>query len=85
MSNPGLRILAQGGSESGSSAFRRLCLFLGCFTVLFKMPRESDVLKIGDLAPDWKLSMAGAPEHWISLADVLASGPAIVEFLRGTW
>ena len=49
------------------------------------MPRESDTLKVGDLAPEWKLSMAGNPEHFLSLAEVLASGPAIVEFLRGTW
>ena len=48
------------------------------------MSDSSSTLKIGDRAPDFSLPAANRPETF-ALAQVLARGPAIVEFLRGTW
>jgi len=45
---------------------------------------QSDTLHIGDRAPDFSLSAANRPEEF-SLSEALAGGPAILEFLRGTW
>jgi peroxiredoxin len=44
----------------------------------------SDTLKVGDKAPDFTLSAANRPGSF-SLVEILQRGPAIVEFLRGTW
>jgi peroxiredoxin len=44
----------------------------------------TDTLKIGDKAPDFTLNAANRAGSF-SLADLLQRGPAIVEFLRGTW
>jgi peroxiredoxin len=44
----------------------------------------SDTLKVGDRAPDFSLSTANAPDT-TSLSQLLAHGPAVLEFLRGTW
>ncbi len=41
-------------------------------------------LKLGDTAPSFELSAANSDDI-ISLDAVLRKGPAIVEFLRGTW
>jgi peroxiredoxin len=41
-------------------------------------------LKVGDTAPEFSLAAANG-DQVISLNAVLRSGPAIVEFLRGTW
>jgi len=44
----------------------------------------TDTLNIGDKAPDFALNAANRPGNF-SLAELLQRGPAIVEFLRGTW
>ena len=44
----------------------------------------SDTLKVGDRAPDFSLSAANRSETF-SLAEILEKGPAVLEFLRGTW
>ena len=41
-------------------------------------------LKLGDVAPEFSLTAANG-DGLVSLNDVLRKGPAIVEFLRGTW
>ena len=41
-------------------------------------------LKVGDVAPDFALAAANS-DDLVSLNDSLRKGPAIVEFLRGTW
>ena len=46
--------------------------------------RESTTLKVGDRAPEFALGAANR-DGTISLRQTLARGPAIVEFLRGTW
>lgn len=46
--------------------------------------QHSDTLKLGDAAPAFSLSAANQP-GLLALADAHARGPAIVEFLRGTW
>jgi len=46
--------------------------------------QQSDTLKMGDTAPDFSLSAANQPGLF-TLAEAHARGPAIVEFLRGTW
>ena len=48
------------------------------------MPDSSETLKVGDRAPQFSLLAANRPEKF-SLADLTSRGPAIVEFLRGTW
>jgi len=45
---------------------------------------ESSTLKVGDRAPHFTLSAANQPGS-VSLGDCIARGPAILEFLRGTW
>jgi peroxiredoxin len=46
--------------------------------------QHSSTLKVGDRAPEFTLASAnGAGE--VSLAQLLERGPAVVEFLRGTW
>jgi peroxiredoxin len=45
---------------------------------------ESAILKLGDVAPQFALGAANSDEI-ISLNRVLRDGPAILEFLRGTW
>ena len=48
------------------------------------MAQYSSTLKVGDRAPEFALAFAnGAGE--VSLAKLLERGPAVVEFLRGTW
>jgi len=44
----------------------------------------SNTLKVGDRAPYFTLGAANRPGNF-SLADILKEGPAILEFLRGTW
>jgi hypothetical protein len=46
--------------------------------------QHSDTLKTGDTAPNFRLSAANRPGTF-TLAEALLRGPAIVEFLRGTW
>ena len=41
-------------------------------------------LQLGDSAPGFELSTANSDDI-VSLDAVLRKGPAIVEFLRGTW
>jgi hypothetical protein len=54
------------------------------------MPYNSDTLKIGDAAPSFSLWAAnefnsiGTPIE-MKLQDLIARGPVILEFLRGTW
>jgi len=48
------------------------------------MPRDSATLKVGDRVPDFTLSAANQPGS-VSLAELLQRGPAVLEFLRGTW
>jgi peroxiredoxin len=47
------------------------------------MPRESDTLRVGDRAPAFTLpDQKGRP--W-SLDALLAAGPLLLAFHRGTW
>jgi peroxiredoxin len=48
------------------------------------MRDTTDNLKVGERAPDFTLAAANR-EGSFSLAGLLADGPLIVEFLRGTW
>ncbi len=48
------------------------------------MADYSATLNIGDRAPDFSLAAANRPQTF-ALAQLLTRGPAIVEFLRGTW
>jgi peroxiredoxin len=44
----------------------------------------SSTLKAGDRAPAFTLRAANdSAEH--TLSEVIATGPAVIEFLRGTW
>ena len=44
----------------------------------------SDTLKEGDRAPDFALLAANRSGKF-TLTEILAQGPAVLEFLRGTW
>jgi len=46
--------------------------------------QHSDTLRVGDMAPPFSLSAANRPGLF-TLAEAHARGPAILEFLRGTW
>jgi peroxiredoxin len=48
------------------------------------MPGSSQTLRIGDRAPEFTLAAANRSDAYF-LPQVLARGPAILEFLRGTW
>ena len=52
--------------------------------VEFEMKDRTETLEIGSKAPDFSLSAANR-EGVFSLGDLLAKGPLILEFLRGTW
>jgi peroxiredoxin len=47
------------------------------------MPRESDTLHVGDQAPAFTLPDQKG-RSW-SLDDLLAAGPLLLAFHRGTW
>jgi len=57
-------------------------VFMGVLQLAVMEP--SATLKVGDLAPDFSLAAANSADV-VSLNDTLRKGPAIVEFLRGTW
>jgi hypothetical protein len=44
----------------------------------------TETLNLGDIAPAFKLAAANRQES-VGLGSLLADGPVIVEFLRGTW
>ena len=44
----------------------------------------ANALKLGEVAPEFELAAANS-DDLVSLHDTLRKGPAIVEFLRGTW
>ena len=48
------------------------------------VPGSSQTLRIGDRAPEFTLAAANRSEVY-ALPQVLARGPVILEFLRGTW
>ena len=48
------------------------------------MTRETNNLRVGDRAPDFTLGAADHDRRY-SLSELISRGPAIVEFLRGTW
>jgi hypothetical protein len=48
------------------------------------MKDRTDTLEIGSHAPEFSLSPANR-DGTFSLAGLLAQGPLILEFLRGTW
>jgi peroxiredoxin len=52
--------------------------------VFYSRAMESGTLRMGDPAPPFELRAANA-EGMVSLAQLLARGPAWLEFLRGTW
>jgi hypothetical protein len=62
-----------------------LRLLLACYP-LWRMAEknESALLKISDRAPEFSLSAANR-EGSFSLSAIVQRGPAITEFLRGTW
>jgi peroxiredoxin len=47
------------------------------------MRRESDTLRIGSAAPDFTLNDVEGRTH--TLRDLLARGPLLLVFDRGTW
>jgi hypothetical protein len=48
------------------------------------MTNRTDTLEIGSRAPDFLLSAANR-DGTFTLGGLLAQGPLILEFLRGTW
>ena len=46
--------------------------------------QTTETLKLGDAAPDFSLTAANRAGNF-NLREILGHGPAIVEFLRGTW
>jgi peroxiredoxin len=48
------------------------------------MRNATDTLNVGQRAPEFTLEAANRDGSF-SLAGLLAGGPLIVEFLRGTW
>jgi peroxiredoxin len=48
------------------------------------MQRKTETLDIGSKAPAFTLLAANREGNFL-LADLLARGPLILEFLRGTW
>ena len=54
------------------------------------MKDRTETLRVGDRAPEFKLATANSTEaaqvpQAVSLSQLTARGPVIVEFLRGTW
>jgi hypothetical protein len=49
-----------------------------------RLMETTTTLKAGDVAPNFCLGAANSDEI-ICLNNVLRHGPAIIEFLRGTW
>jgi len=64
--------------------FQLLFSDFSCLRVNRKMQSRTDTLEIGSSAPDFSLSAANR-EGIFTLGGFLASGPLILEFLRGTW
>ena len=54
------------------------------FSPVMSDQQATEALKLGDAAPDFSLSAANRAGNF-NLREILARGPAIVEFLRGTW
>jgi len=52
--------------------------------VELKMKNRTETLEIGSRAPDFSLGTANR-EGTFTLGGLLAQGPLILEFLRGTW
>jgi len=48
------------------------------------MKNSTDTLEVGSRAPDFSLGAANR-DGTFTLAGLLAQGPLILEFLRGTW
>lgn len=48
------------------------------------MSISSETLKVGDRAPDFSLAAANRLGRFL-LAETLAGGTVVLEFLRGTW
>ena len=48
------------------------------------MQAYTATLRVGARAPEFKLAAANRQEQF-SLSQLLAHGPLIMEFLRGTW
>ena len=48
------------------------------------MQKKTETLDIGSQAPSFTLAAANREGNFL-LADLLAHGPMILEFLRGTW
>ena len=75
--------------SAGSAGFSALFPYSGCST-LPGMADSASTLRVGDRAPDFILKSAncfdaaGAPQTF-SLRQLLAHGPLVLEFLRGTW
>jgi len=61
-----------------------LFLISTSLTVELSMQNRTDTLEIGSRAPDFSLGAANR-EGTFTLADLLAQGTLILEFLRGTW
>ncbi len=49
-----------------------------------RMPEATATLRLGDRAPGFELGAANRTERF-TLEAALQRGPAILEFLRGTW
>ena len=70
--------------ESSPVPHPLLFLISPSLTVELNMQNRTDTLEIGSPAPDFSLGAANR-EGTFTLADLLAQGALILEFLRGTW
>jgi hypothetical protein len=48
------------------------------------MKNQTETLRVGSLAPSFKLAAANCDREF-ALADFVSRGALILEFLRGTW
>ncbi|HEY0564918.1 MAG TPA: hypothetical protein VGC88_04995 [Terriglobales bacterium] len=48
------------------------------------MAVQTQIVQVGERAPDFELGATNSSQM-TSLAALLARGPVIIEFLRGTW
>jgi peroxiredoxin len=49
------------------------------------MQNRTETLELGVRAPEFSLPAANGEDSIFTLSTMLGRGPAIVEFLRGTW
>jgi hypothetical protein len=73
------------GDSVGSHAASLLVLGLLLTYSRVEMQNRTETLEIGSRAPEFSLPSANWEGSTVTLSTLLGRGPAIVEFLRGTW